>query len=238
MRRGVKLNVIGPRGGAKSTLVTLAHVLRAALEGWEPYVWIVSDTRGQAWGHLDNVKLELVENERLAERYAGHVGRGPVWRSGAIQLANRVRIEAFGVGQKVRGRRRRADRPSLIVCDDVQNDSHMESALQRERSRRWFQGTLLKAGNKLTNIVNLATALHRDALALELARTPGWISPTFRAIEHWPHDMTLWQAWETIYCDADDPGRRQRPATSTSRTGRRWTWARNSCGPRRKTCTR
>jgi hypothetical protein len=36
--RGAKLNVIGPRGGAKSTLVTLAHVLRVALEGWEPYV--------------------------------------------------------------------------------------------------------------------------------------------------------------------------------------------------------
>ena len=31
----------------------------------------------------------------------------------------------------MRGRRRRADRPSLIVCDDVQNDSHMESARQR-----------------------------------------------------------------------------------------------------------
>ena len=29
VRRGVKLNVIGPRGGAKSTLVTLAYVLRS-----------------------------------------------------------------------------------------------------------------------------------------------------------------------------------------------------------------
>ncbi len=207
VERGMKLNVIGPRGGAKSTLVTLAYVLRAALEGREPYVWIVSDTHSQACGHLDNVKLELVENKDLINRYFGSAGRGPIWRAAAIQLSNHVRIEAYGVGQRVRGRRRRADRPSLIVCDDVQNDSHMESARQRDQSRRWFQGTLLKAGNKLTNIVNLATALHRDALALELARTPGWTSHTFRAIERWPDDMTLWQQWEAIYCDADNPDR-------------------------------
>ena len=208
--RGFKLNVIGPRGGAKSTLVTLAHVLRVALEQREPYVWIISDTQSQARSHLDNVKLELVENPHLAERHGRAAGRGPVWRAHAIQLANRVRIEAFGVGQRVRGRRRRADRPSLIVCDDLQNDSHMQSARQREHSRRWFQGTLLKAGTRLTNVVNLATALHRDALALELARTPGWISRTFRALERWPDDMALWQQWETIYCRADDPERIER----------------------------
>ena len=205
--RGFKLNVIGPRGGAKSTLVTLAHVLRVALEAREPYIWIVSDTGNQARSHLDNVKLELTDNEALARRYGRDARRGPVWRAAAIQLPNRVRIEAFGVGQRVRGRRRRADRPSLIVCDDAQNDSHMESARQREHSRRWFQGTLLKAGNKLTNVVNLATALHRDALALELARTPGWTSRTFRAIERWPHDMQLWHQWEAIYCQADEPQR-------------------------------
>ena len=36
--RGRKLNVLGPRGGAKSTIGTLAFVLRAALEAREPYI--------------------------------------------------------------------------------------------------------------------------------------------------------------------------------------------------------
>ncbi|NLF10138.1 MAG: hypothetical protein GX594_19485, partial [Pirellulaceae bacterium] len=40
--RGTKLNVLAPRGAAKSTLGTLAMPLLAALEGWEPYIWIVS----------------------------------------------------------------------------------------------------------------------------------------------------------------------------------------------------
>jgi predicted phage terminase large subunit-like protein len=207
--RGRKINVIGPRGGAKSTLVTLAFVLRAALEGWEPYIWVVSDTVHQAVAHLENIKAELADNPRLAERY-GLGGAGwPIWRATTVELPNHVRIEALSVGQRLRGKRHGAARPSLIVCDDLQNDSHMESAHQRARSERWFQGSLLKAGTSETHLINLATALHRDALALALDRTPGWTSRIFRAIEKWPGDMALWHQWQAIYANMDDPDREQ-----------------------------
>jgi hypothetical protein len=199
LERGAKLNVVGPRGGAKSTIATLAHVLRAAVEGLEPYIWIVSDTRNQARAHLANVKLELLDNPALAEAFPRAVGQGPVWQAYSIRLNNGVTIEAFGTGQRLRGRRSRTHRPTLIVCDDLENDQHMQSAVMREASRQWFEGTLLKAGTRTTNIVNLATALHRDALALRLHHTPGWDSRVFSAIEHWPDSMGLWHEWEQIY---------------------------------------
>jgi len=203
--RGTKLNVIGPRGGAKSTIGTLCYVLRAAVEGWERYIWVISDTMTQAQTHLDNIKTELEANPLLAEHYplARCESRGT--GGNRIQLANGTVIESFGTGQSLRGRRIEAARPSLIVCDDLQNDGHMESVNLRESSRAWFQGTLLKAGDKRTNIINLATALHRDALAMELDHTPGWTSAKFRAIEIWPTNMKLWRKWEEIYCDAKNP---------------------------------
>ena len=46
--RGTKINVLGPRGAAKSTIGTLALPLRAAVECQENYIWIVSDTKNQA----------------------------------------------------------------------------------------------------------------------------------------------------------------------------------------------
>ncbi len=199
--RGMKLNVLGPRGGAKSTIGTLAFPLRAAMERREPYLWIISDTRHQACAHLENIKTELLDNPRLAADYPDAVGRGPVWRAGAMVLRNGVTIEAFGTGQRIRGRRRRANRPTLIVCDDLQNDGHTQSAIMREYSRSWFCGTLLKAGTPRTNVVNLATALHREALAMELHRTAGWVSRVFQAIRRWPANMSLWEAWESIYSD-------------------------------------
>lgn len=203
-RRGVKINVIGPRGHAKSTVGTLAYPLRAAVESLEPYIWIVSDTRQQATTHLENLKAELTGNRALARKYPDATGRGPVWRRDSIVLRNGVKIEAFGTGQHIRGRRHGAQRPTMIVCDDLQNDGHMSSAHQREQSRNWFHGTLMKAGTKRTNLLHLATALHREALAIELHRTPGWVSETFPAIRHWPEAVELWQQWETLYTNFDD----------------------------------
>jgi predicted phage terminase large subunit-like protein len=200
--RGWKLNVLAPRGGAKSTLVTLAYVLRSAVTGSEPYIWIVSDTLHQAMAHLDNIRIELIDNEKMARDYSHAVGVGPVWRANVIQLRNGVTIEAVGTGQRIRGRRKRESRPSLIVCDDLQSDRHAESAEQRELTRRWFHSLLMKAGNKRTNILNLATALHREALACELDHTPGWESRVFPAILRWPERMDLWLEWERLYGEA------------------------------------
>ena len=202
--RGTKLNVLGPRGSAKSTIGTLAYVLCVAVENLEPYIWIVSDTKHQAHSHLENVRAELIDNRRLAEDYPGAVGQGPVWRSGAVTLTNGVTVEAFGTGQRIRGRRRRADRPTLIVCDDLQNDGHMQSALARQRSRAWFHGALMKAGTSRTNVINLATALHREALAVQLTETPGWTARTFKAVERWPKNMRLWEEWEALYTDVEN----------------------------------
>ncbi|HEV3417440.1 MAG TPA: hypothetical protein VG056_11520, partial [Pirellulales bacterium] len=191
------------RGGAKSTIGTLAFVLRSALEAREPYIWIVSDTKHQAVSHLENVKAELRENPRIAADYPEGAGTGRVWRENAVALTNGVTIEAFGAGQQIRGRRKREHRPTLIVCDDLQDDRHIVSSRARERSARWFHGTLMKAGTKRTNVVNLATALHREALALELHETPGWTSRRFAAIERWPDNMDLWHEWEQIYSDIE-----------------------------------
>ena len=202
--RGTKINVLGPRGGAKSTIGALALPLRAAVECWENYIWIVSDTKHQACAHLENIKSELLDNHRLSKDFPKAVGRGLVWRGNSIVLRNGATIEAFGTGQRIRGRRRREHRPTLIVCDDLQNDGHIRSALQREHSRDWFHGALLNAGTARTNVVNLATALHRDALAMQLHRTPGWTSRIFKAIIRWPENMSLWQEWEAIYTKTGD----------------------------------
>lgn len=201
-RRGARVNVIGPRGAAKSTIATLAYPLRCAVEGTEPYVWVVSDTKSQARSHLENIKTELHGNPLLARDFPDACGRGPCWRGGSIELPNGVVIEAFGAGQRLRGRRRGATRPTLVVCDDLQNERHTASGPLRRASAEWFYGALLPAGTKSTNFVNVATALHRDALAMALFRLPGWESKSFPAVVRWPEATDLWDEWERLLCDA------------------------------------
>ena len=198
-QRGSRLNVLAPRGNAKSTIGTLAFPLRCALEGVEPYIWIVSDTQDQACLHLENLRQALASSPALKLRYESALNGKIRSREDRLLLPNGVLIEAYGTGQKLRGRRHGAHRPSLIVGDDLQNEAYCRSARLRHTSRDWFFGTLLKAGNSRTNVIHLATALHRDALALELSRTPGWRSRIFRSILRWPDRMDLWDEWERLY---------------------------------------
>lgn len=205
-RRGYRIALLGPRGAAKSTLATLFHPLRAVCEGREPYTWLVSDTKTQAETHLNNIRIELENNEELHREYGRHqLRRQGLWASNKIQLANGCIIEAYGTGQKLRGRRRGAQRPSLMICDDIQNDSHIYSAGARDTSRDWFYSSLLKAGNEKTNVVNVGTALHRAAIAVELMDRPGWSSRVFSAIVDWPKRRDLWKEWESLYTDTTDP---------------------------------
>jgi predicted phage terminase large subunit-like protein len=95
------------------------------------------------------------------------------------------------------------------VCDDLQSDQQILSPMQRQNSRDWFHTALLKAGDGRTNVVNLATALHRDALAMQLNSAPGWRSRLFRAIEQWPERMDLWDSWEEFYTAVDNADRQQ-----------------------------
>ena len=82
----------------------------------------------------------------------------------------------------------------------------------------------MKAGTSRTNVINLATALHRDALALELHAAPGWTSRKFGAIEAWPENMELWREWEEIYTGGSDRDK------ETRRSGDKETRQENSVG--------
>jgi len=201
VQRGVRKVWIAPRGFAKSTTVTLIFALKAAVEGDEPYIIIVSDTSSQSQSFLESIRTELEDNEDLANDYPFAVGVGPTWTSKKIVLNNGVTIEALGTGNKIRGRRKKQNRPSLILVDDMENDDHIFSPTQREKARSWFNSALMKAGNKDTNVVVLGTVLHRDCLLLNLRNTPGWSGRLYRAIEKWPDRMDLWEQWGVIYRD-------------------------------------
>src|SRR5258708_3765402 len=62
-RRGTRLDVIAPRGSAKSTWSSFAYPLYCAVHGLEPYIQIVSDTTAQAWIWLEAIRKELQDNE-------------------------------------------------------------------------------------------------------------------------------------------------------------------------------
>lgn len=212
-KRGTRLNILAPRGAAKSTWASFAFPLWCALHGLEQYTILTSDTGEQARKYLDSLRTELETNVLLAQDYPHAVGRGSVWRQDRITLRNGSVIEALGTGTKLRGRKSRQHRPTLIVVDDPQNTGHVVSALQRERSWEWLTRDVCNAGSPSTNIVVLGTALHREAIVCQLQHTPGWRSRVWRSITAWPERMDLWREWESILLDYGDQDREDHAQT-------------------------
>jgi hypothetical protein len=206
-RRGQRLNVLAPRGNAKSSWASLAYPLWCVCHGTEPYILLTADTKEQACKYLDSIRAELDGNDSLAETFPDVAGPGPVWRADRLRTRNGVQLEALGTGSKARGRKAGSHRPSLIIVDDPQNLEHILSPLQRGRSWEWLTKDACNAGSPRTNIVVLGTALHRECIVYRLQSTVGWRSRLWRSVESWPARMDLWNEWEAILHNHDDPGR-------------------------------
>lgn len=206
-RRGSRLSYIAPRGGAKSTWCTLAYPLRAALEGWEPYTTILSDSSEQANELLRHIKGELTDNEMIAEVYPDAAGEGPEWRENRIRLRNGAVIESLGTGKKIRGRRNRAERPSLVVLDDIQSNEDVISPTLRQRAWDWVTREVIPAGDERTNFLAVGSAIHPEAVSVRVGELAGWSGRTFAAIHSWPDRMDLWDEFARLATNLADEKR-------------------------------
>lgn len=199
--RGVRAAIEAPRDFAKSTYLTFLYALWSICEGTEQYIIILSDVHGQAVKHVKGIRFELENNTELADAYPNACGAGEEWTGASIVTRNGIRVEALGAGQKIRGRRQRQERPTLIVIDDAEGDEAAYSSSARTTIREWATKGVFKAGQPGTNILVAGTVIHRECLVAHCANLPGWRVMSFKAIITWPERMDLWEEWEKILQD-------------------------------------
>lgn len=212
--RGQRIAVAAPRGHAKSTIVSLAYVLYAALCRHEKYVMLVSATKEQAGQLLKHIKDELETNQKLRCDFpeacpgTGPGGKPTPWRGTKISLQNGALLQAKGIGQKVRGFRHQQYRPSMIIVDDLETLDQVRSEEQRLTTREWFDKELLKVGDSRTNVIVVGTILHYDSLLAGLLKTTQarWIKSKYKALITEPERTDLWERWSAIYSGLEEWG--------------------------------
>lgn len=198
-----------PRKWAKSTIVVLAFPLWCAVTGRRHFILLVSDTDGQALDRSRDIRDELEENELLRADFGalapeltegGHVRSGRRrWTEHDFTLSNGVRIKAAGAGQKLRGLRKRERRPDLVLCDDLENDEHVETREQRNKYRRWFTRTLIPLLDAVgASLLVVGTILHHDSLLARLTSAEHftsfwkWVSACMDPPGDFDHGRSLW----------------------------------------------
>lgn len=197
--------IAAPRGNAKSTVVTLLFTLFCILRRLKRFPVILSDTFDQAAVHLQAAKSELEFNPRLAVDFPDDVGQGPVWQAGEIVCVNGAKVKIGGSCKALRGFRHGAQRPDLVIADDLENDENVQNPDQRNKLEKWIDKTVEPLGppDGSMDLIWVNTFLHFDAVAMRKSRNPMWRSEVFQAVIQWPDRMDLWEQWEGILRNND-----------------------------------
>ncbi len=206
LQRGTRYALAAPRYFGKSTMLTLIYVVYAVCYQLERFIIIISDSADQARQLLSGVKGVFTSNRLLMEDFpevceSGKPPKPPRWRDDDIITKNNIEILALGSGQKIRGRRFGANRPTLILVDDIQNDENVRNADQREKTRAWFTKAVLNAGSEKTNVVMLGNLLHQSCLLADYINPTvnlNWKKRLYKAIVKESPVLSLWEEYERV----------------------------------------
>lgn len=186
--------IAAPRGEGKTT-ITEKCLLYLLLTGRVKFVALFAATGQKAVDLLDNIKLEFIENEILAEDYPEvadpvrdlkgapqrantqtHNGEPLLmkWGQDYVRLptidgfaGSGSRVKCFGLDGAIRGVKKGDSRPDLAVIDDPETEESADSEYQVEKRERVINRAIkgLRGGGKKMSVVMLTTVQNRRCLS-------------------------------------------------------------------------
>lgn len=160
--------VVAFRDSGKSTIVSLSYPIWAAVTGRKKFILIISKTETQAKQILYNIKSELESNPCLEADY-GPFNVGDVWNESSLVLPRlNTRIVALSSDSSLRGLKNLANRPDLIIIDDVEDLDSVRTSEIREKRYRWLKSEVIPAGSMDCTVFIVGNLLHEDSLIARL----------------------------------------------------------------------
>lgn len=161
-----------PREHAKTTLGTVALVLRELCVGTKRNILLVAANRQEAQVKLRQIVAELETNYLIPPAWRARLrpardnkGHLVAYGDAEIVLAGGARVSALGFGGKVRGQLSGGRRLDLVILDDPEDDELVESPEQRRKLRQWVDTALLNSLDvERGSLVWLGTLLHHDSV--------------------------------------------------------------------------
>jgi len=197
---------VAPRGHAKSTCASFAYPLWCICERQRRNIVLITHEASLATQFVRDIRAELESNERLRAVYgdlcgattpAEHAGAEtrpgaarrrprPKWSEGKFTTLTGITVQAKGSGGSLRGLKVGAQRPDLIICDDLESDQQVQSPQRRRKLEHWLRRVVMPALAPGGQLLVLGSLLHYDSLLANLRdrrRFPRWDYAVYRALE-------------------------------------------------------
>jgi predicted phage terminase large subunit-like protein len=164
------VEIVGFRGCAKSSIISMAFPIWRIITGKSHYPILGSDTSGQAKQLIFNLKVELETNRLLISDW-GPFESTDEWTATNIVLTGYdARLQARSTGQRMRGLRHKEHRPDLFIPDDIENLESVRTKEQRDKDERWLLAEALPALDPKAKVVLSGNLLHSDSLVVRIKR--------------------------------------------------------------------
>lgn len=160
------------RGSGKTTIMGTSYAIWSILGCQQrKFVLIIAKTESQARQYLANIKMELESNRLLRSDLGPFEEPNDEWRAVSIVLPQyKARITVASIDNSIRGIKHGANRPDLIICDDLEDLDIVKTAESRNKIFGWLMGDIIPLGDKDTRLIVIGTKLHNDSIIMRLKK--------------------------------------------------------------------
>ncbi|MBC8276144.1 MAG: phage terminase large subunit [Chloroflexi bacterium] len=216
-KSGWKELLIWPKGFGKTSHICTGLGVYACALRKRPYMIIIKNSyESQAQPEVMAIRDELESNDLLIQ-YWGSFKSKRSWGKGEFITLGKwpeggIKIQALGVGMKIRGSKHGPYRPGIIVMDDLENLESVESRVQRDKTRNWHDRSAMTAGLEPGEedrclYFDIGTNLHTDCLVANLLKRPMWRHRFWRAELAPAQNQMIWDEWKAVVCDLSNENR-------------------------------
>ncbi len=194
-----QINIIAPRGHAKSSIVggvfPLWHIM---FDKGPKLIVLVSRTQDHATKLLGTIKdvLDYSQQFRQIFGYWG-INSARTWAKTEIELKDGSMIICKGTGQQLRGIKHGNQRPTLIIVDDPEDENNTKTSEAMEGNLRWLLQSAVPSLDPMKGrIAIIGTPIHQRCMVETLKEMKGWDNMLFRP--DLDNEVALWEEWQPI----------------------------------------
>lgn len=206
-----------PRGHGKSMYLSNIFpihsiIFKGVIEGGRKYILIISETEAMAQRFVEYVGNQLKFNEKLREDFGIFLHQNKMQNEqdnleGFITV-NGVKVQSASMGKQLRGARHGAYRPDMIILDDLESSKNTNTRELREKNLHWYNSVITPIGTpERTCIIYMGTLVHGQGLLPNIIQRADYDSRIYSAIQGQPTRTDLWEKYENILLQVDNPNR-------------------------------
>ena len=189
-----KVNIICPRGFAKTTIFDLAISIWLICYRKSKFTLIGAKKDDDATQFVDSIKKVFKENKFIIDNFGQLINnRKFKVNANEIEFTNGMYIRAVGSSSSVRGANFKGIRPTVVIADDYQDEKDILTEDAREKKyNRWTKEieqvgdkAVYRKGKKIksaTKIISIGTVLHKNCLMSKLSRNNDYYTVLKKAI--------------------------------------------------------